>query len=188
MKQDQYDPSEGDELPWCVRVLSRPPIELDDSMSDEALASELAERLEALLDADSCDATPEGWQKLAIALALRHEPGLKINTPADRPPRKGGREPDASVWGHLLSLNQEIRRLKAAGIKRGVVKQAAKIVRQQLGGKARNAPSVARLQNIISESKRGTFRFPRFLERIPWGRRIDRALAEATKRLEKIGE
>jgi hypothetical protein len=48
MKQDQYDPSEDYRLPWWVSVLDRPPIELDDTMSDEALASELAERLEAL--------------------------------------------------------------------------------------------------------------------------------------------
>ena len=186
MKKDTYDPPEDYELPWCVRVLSRPPIKVDNSMSDEALASELAERLKALLEANSCDATPEGWRKLAIALALRHE--LKINTPADRPPRKGGREPDPSGWLHLMMLNQEIRRITAAGIKRGVGKKAANIVHQKLGGKARNAPSVARLQNIISKSKRGAFRFPRFMERMRWEHRIDRALAEATKRLEKIGE
>jgi hypothetical protein len=53
MKKEQYDPSEDDDLPWCVRVLSRPPIELDDTMSDEALASELAERLEARFSGES---------------------------------------------------------------------------------------------------------------------------------------
>ena len=60
MKKEQYDPSEDYELPGWVSVLGRPPIELDDTMSDETLASELAERLEALLESIECDATPEG--------------------------------------------------------------------------------------------------------------------------------
>jgi hypothetical protein len=166
---------EDDEIPWCARVLERPPIDIE-AMPDADLETELAERLTALLEAYRCEATPEGWRTLAIKLALEHERGLKIITPVDRKPRQGGRETETESWTHLLMLNQERKKCRTNA-------EAAKAVHKMLGGKRRGAPSIRRLQNILSEAKSGRFRHPRWMQRWTWEWRIDDAIAKVVDRI-----
>ena len=70
---------------WITETLSRPPLRVDDSATSDSLKAELSERLEALLASyNGLEPTAEGWRALALALALKHEPAFKIETPVDR--------------------------------------------------------------------------------------------------------
>jgi hypothetical protein len=169
--------TDEDRIPDCVRVLERGPIELNESTSDADLVPELEERLRALLEKYVCEPTTEGWRRLAIELALRYEPGLKIITPVDRRTREAGREPKVEAWGYLLMLNQE-RKKQPSNV------EAARAVHRKLRGKPGRAPSIGRLANILSDAEHGRFLFPRFLQRVPWERQIDRAVTKAVRRIE----
>lgn len=70
-------------------VLARPPIRISDATAVSDLVPEMQDRIEALLDSYGCDGSAEGWRKLAISLALKHEAAFKVETPADRTGRSG---------------------------------------------------------------------------------------------------
>lgn len=82
---DDYDPNE-----WIYEALGRPPLRVMDDTTAGDIAAEVEARIEALLVASGCEPTPDGWRRLAVLLALRHEPAFKIETPVDRA-SKGGR-------------------------------------------------------------------------------------------------
>jgi hypothetical protein len=164
-----------DATEWCVRVLKRPPIDLQ-SISDADLEDELEDRLEALLLLYQCG----GWKDLAIKLALKYERALKIITPVDRKPRQGGREPGNETLSYLWALNQERKKCKTDA-------EAAKLVHKKLKGRT-HAPSLRRLQNILSEAKSGRYRsYPRWMRRLPFENRIDAAIAKAVEESQPSG-
>jgi hypothetical protein len=49
----------------------------------------------------------------------------------------------------------------------------------------REGLSVGRLQNIAAESKSRRLKLPRWLQRWPWNRKIESALDDAARRLER---
>ncbi|KQV33121.1 hypothetical protein ASE37_18845 [Rhizobium sp. Root268] len=74
-----------DQLPAWVDVLQRGPIAVTEHTSEEDLAVEMAERLDALLRShNGLRPTAEGWRQLALELALKYEPLFTIETPVDR--------------------------------------------------------------------------------------------------------
>lgn len=85
---------------WIDEVLSRPPIRVLDDVEPEHIVAEMKERLEALMAChNGCEPTEDGWRRLALALALKHEPVFAIETPADRSGRSGaaGAQPTAKT-------------------------------------------------------------------------------------------
>jgi hypothetical protein len=168
------------EVPEWARVLDRPKLKLD-KLSPEQLATELGERLSALIEAHHIDATTlEGWRELAVILAVNHHPSFQ---PAGPKLKRG--KPKGISWDKWLTsfavqsrrakLERELDATKIANPKvkfdeKGLQKKAAKQIRREMHGAelaerrlkvqagdpaptVRNAPSVKRLENIVAEVK-----------------------------------
>lgn len=71
-------------------VLARRPIRISDETKVGDLVPEMRERIGALLNLYGCEASLEGWRKLALTLAMAHEPAFKLETPADRTGSRSG--------------------------------------------------------------------------------------------------
>lgn len=165
------------DLPEWAAPLTAGPIVLDADTPAETLSAALEERLAALLRLYGCDPTPEGWKDLALRLALEHRvadtPIMEVRTPVDREPGSGGRpiDPKQQRWVH--AVRREMRADPSLTAKAA----AAKVKKNH-----KDAPSGARLQNILADSKRA----PRpLLPRLTWEARINDALSEAAIRLER---
>jgi hypothetical protein len=172
----------GDFDTWLVSILKRPPIDLQ-SISDSDLEDELEERIGALLSFYGCEATAEGWRGLALKLALKHEPMLKIITPADRVPGAGGREPE-ETFRYLFMLNNARKKYKSnAETAKGIHRELKKT-----RGKNGTVPSVRRLQNILSEAAAGRVPHPRWMQRLAFEQRIDAVMTKAIEALEAAQE
>ena len=124
--------------------LFREPISITDETTAEDLTEEIEERLSALLSYYNCDASPEGWRDLALRLALEHEPAMKIETPADRKPGKGGREPGFAPLMWRSAMRAEMRK-GATGA------AAARTVRKRFA-KNPKLPGIGRLKNLASSA------------------------------------
>lgn len=164
-----------DGIPDWARPLTRGPIEVDERTTFDELAKEFSERLDALMKHYQCDATPEGWRRLALRLALDHEieqgtPAMRVIVPVDRLPEAGGAEPGKN-WGLAARLEKRARDL-------GSIKAAAKELAKTTG------LSVGRLQNIAADKKAGRVSKPRGIQRMPWNQWIAAALETAADRLE----
>jgi hypothetical protein len=158
---------------WIVETLSRKPLRVADDTAVDDITIEFEERLEALLAANHLDATADGWRKLALLLAMLHEPAFAIETPADRS-TLGGRP---AAMGNFIArslMKQEIRAIEAeTGVKRGAQAKAAKVVADKLGiseGTANNSVSRAPVQ---TDAQR----------RAPYQHKAEAALAIAAERL-----
>lgn len=116
-------------------VLARPPIRIDDSTVATDLVPEMQDRLEALMESYGCDGTDEGWRKLAISLALRHEAAFKVETPVDRTGRSG--KGGAPIGMQRFRIRSEVAKERKAGVskrKAGVSeREAARRVAERLG-------------------------------------------------------
>jgi hypothetical protein len=86
-------------------TLSRDPVRISDDTSIKDVVPEMRERLEALMDLYGCDASLEGWRKLALTLAMAHEPAFRVETPADRTGASGlGGRPIGMKRFHIRSV------------------------------------------------------------------------------------
>lgn len=140
MSDDQNDP------------LARPPLRVDDETSVADLVPELQDRLGALLELHGCDAAAEGWQKLALALAIQHEPAFMIETPADRTGRSGagGRPVGMQTW----RLRHEwLKEMKGGGSERAIASRLEK----RLGIKAETIRSAVRRDAKSDKMRRADY-------------------------------
>lgn len=115
-------------LPAWVDVLDRKPIQVSDDTRAEDIQEEFAERLLALLDShNGLEPTADGWRRLALELALKHEPAFKIETPADREGRSGigGRPAGWSNFIQRSAVKQELRNNPGISM-RAAAKKAAR--------------------------------------------------------------
>ena len=172
-----YDPSSEDEVPWYERVLSRAPIAIEETVSDGALAIELLERLGALLESYHCDATPEGWRNLALRLAIKHEPGLRIELPIDRDRAINDRERSANVWANAVALRRQIED--------GADTQERAAARLQTWLKTHRpaSPQGNSLKSMAAEMKHGRSSVPRWVHHWLWDSMVMNAAIAASKRL-----
>lgn len=164
--------SADNDIPWCAEVLSRKAIRMTSATTPEALAGELQERLEALLVANNCDATPKGWRDLALKLALQYERAFRVIAPVDRDPdAPTGAEPGGCYWEAL-----ETRKLATRD--KISISAAARVIAKKWGRNART------IENAVTKLNDGRLTPPRWLQRMPWRRTIDDAILAAAKSIE----
>ncbi len=150
-------------------VLARDPIRVSDETKVEDLVPEMRERIEALLDLYGCDASLEGWRKLALSLALEHVPTFKLETPADRTGSRSG------IGGRPVTM--ETFRLRGEWLK-------------EMDGGGSERAIAARLEKrlgIPAETIRGRVRrkqpMPDSMHRATYTVIAEHALADAAKTL-----
>lgn len=135
-------------------VLARTPVRVGDETKVADLVPEMRERIEALLDLYGCDASIEGWRKLALALAIEHVPAFKLETPADR---SGGR---SGIGGRPVTM--ETFRLRSEWLQEmhggGSERDIAARLEKRLGIPAETIRSrVRRKQQMPDAMRRATY-------------------------------
>ncbi|MDX8517953.1 hypothetical protein [Mesorhizobium dulcispinae] len=156
-------------LPHWVDVLGRGPMAVDEGTSDDELAAEMAERLQALLAShNGLEPTADGWRQLALELALKHEPAFQIETPVDRNGRSGiGGRPVG--WQTFV-----LRSLMRAEMRKGAnQKEAARKVARSTGKAA------GTLNNVLSRRAQA----PDSMRRAPFEWKAERAAKLAARKL-----
>lgn len=153
---------------WIAEILGRSPIRIDGYTDETALTEEMTERLDALLQSNNCDASPEGWRDLAIALALKHEPAFKIETPVDRTGQSGagGRPVDWKPWIMRQMMRQATKKF-------GSRKEAGKRLARK------HSPSAKTFENMLSREQP----LPDDMRRWDFEWKADRAIRKAAQHL-----
>jgi hypothetical protein len=82
------------------------PPDFDDLINDEAVIDQIASRLEAVFKRYRCDLNDGGWRDLALKLALKYEPVLKLRA-VDEEDSDASTLPVAFV--NTVLLRQEMR-------------------------------------------------------------------------------
>ncbi|BBF93425.1 hypothetical protein [Blastochloris tepida] len=112
IKTDDERPDfpEDDALPDWAAPLTAGPIPVTSEATVDDLAAIIAPRLEALMRVYGAEPTPEGWRRLAIGLALSHEPSLRMWGVHDRPHDEPGRRKDRARLEDGWRLQKEAKR------------------------------------------------------------------------------
>jgi hypothetical protein len=195
----------GEEVPECVRILGRPPIDIR-FMKDEDLYQEFRTRIAALLETNMVEAGGDCWRELAIKLAMAHEPAFQIITKVDPLPGSG-RPQDQSRWGIISDFHVSIKRAQAnadaAAIRDGkvatkvsVAQIAAQVVRRwtrDIAAARRKygdskeylkIPSAKTLQNLASQPNP----FPFAWQRLDHAAKAERVAIRAAQDIEDATE
>lgn len=153
---------------WIAEALSRAPIKVADYADEEVITAEMSDRLEALLAANGCEPTAEGWRELALALAMRHEPAFALETPADRTGKSGsGGRPTGFA---NFALRSRMKKEMAKGVSQS---EAARRVARKIG--------VAEGTAMNALSRRAPS--PDIIRRAPYDQIAHRALKAAARKL-----
>jgi hypothetical protein len=175
--EDRYGPEEA---AW-IEPLSRKPVRLRETTTDEELDRELSERLSAVLEMRGLAATPEGWRELALYYLVQKGAPLEFVTDVDL--IQGGHDGSAMETFILRSAAAKLRRSGQA--KSNV--EAAKILAKARGEKR----TVGTIKKLLSTSKSAAAQasppqWSRAERRIPSELRVLRVLDIVARRLEEI--
>jgi hypothetical protein len=121
--EDRYGPDE----PAWLEPLSRGPIRLRETTTDDDLDLELSDRLSAVLEMRGLAATPEGWRELALYYLVQKGAPLEFITDGDLV--QGGHDGAAM---HTFILRAAAAKLKRSGLAKNNV-EAAKILAKRKG-------------------------------------------------------
>jgi hypothetical protein len=174
---DVYGPEEAG---W-IQVLSRKPIRLKETMTDEELDRELSERLSAVLEMRGLAATLEGWRELALYYLVQKGAPLEFVTDVDL--IQGGH--DGAAMDTFI-LRDAAAKLKRSGHAKNNV-EAAKILAKGRGEKR----TVGTIKKLLSTSKSAAAQatspqWSRAERRMPSEFRVLRVLEKVARRLEEI--
>lgn len=115
-----------DYSPEWVAILARGPMRVTEYTSEEELATEMAERLDALFRShNGLEPNAEGWRQLALELALKYEPLFSIDTPDDRK-NLGGRPVGIGNFSLRSQMKAEMRKGKSQAEAARAVSKASK--------------------------------------------------------------
>jgi hypothetical protein len=164
-----------------IEVLSRKPIRLKETTTDQELDRELTERLLAVLEKRGLEATPEGWRDLAFYCLVQKGAPLEFVTDADLV--QGGHDGAAMA---TFILRNEASKLKRSGRAKSNV-EAATILAKQKGERR----TVGAIKKLLSTSKSAAAQatspqWSRADRRMPSEFRVLRALEKVARRLEEI--
>jgi hypothetical protein len=161
--------------------LSRKPIRLKDTTTDEELAHELSERLAAVLEMRSLEPTPEGWRELALYYLVQKGAPLEFITDIDL--IQGGHDGAAM---DTFVLRAAASKLKRSGQAKNNV-EAAKILAKEKGEKRKVGTIIKLLSTSKSTSAQAAPpQWSRAERRMPNEFRVLRILNTVAKRLEEI--
>lgn len=136
-------------------VLARAAVRVDDTTLVSDLVPEMRERLEALMELYGCDASPDGWRKLALELALKHESVFRVETPADRtgPSGIGGAPIDMKVWRLRHEWLKEMAVVPIGTAEREIARR----LERRLGIKASTIRGAVRRDAMSDEMRRANY-------------------------------
>jgi hypothetical protein len=175
--EQRYGPEEPD---W-IEPLSREPVRLRETTTDEELDREISERLGAILESRSLAANAAGWRDLALHLLIQKGAPLEFVTDLDLV--QGG--PDGSALDHFI-LRSTAKKLKELGQAKDNV-EAAKLLAKAKGEK-RAWGTINKLLSKpkISPHESRVSLWPRADRRIASEWRVLRILERVANRLEGI--
>lgn len=157
-----------DRVPDYVEVLSRGPIRIMDDTPIDALADEMAKRLQALLDShNGLEPTADGWRQLALELALKYDPAFKVETPVDR----------ESIGGRPVGLGAFILRSRMKAEMRDGKTQAE--AARSIAKKSKGKVAAKTAQNALSRRAEA----PDSMRRAPYEWKADNAMRIAARKL-----
>jgi hypothetical protein len=175
--EGRYGPEEA---AW-IEPVSRKPLRLRETTTDDELDRELSERLSAVLEMRGLAATPEGWRELALYYLVQKGAPLEFVTDVDL--IQGGHDGAAM---ETFILRAAAAKLKRAGEAKSNV-EAAKILANEKGEKR----TVGTIEKLLSTSKSAAAQvspphWSRAERRMPSELRILRILNRVARRLEEI--
>ncbi|MBB3978895.1 hypothetical protein GGQ64_004130 [Rhizobium azooxidifex] len=157
-----------DHLPEWVEVLGRGPIRVTELTDENELATEMGERLDALLKShNGLEPNATGWRQLALELALKYDPLFRIDTPDDR----------SNTGGRPVGMGNFMLRSRMKANMRGGQSQAeaARTISKQSKGEI----SFKTANNALSRKGQA----PDFMRRWPHEWKADRAMRLAAAKL-----
>jgi hypothetical protein len=137
---DRYGPEEA---AW-IEPLSRKPLRLRDTTTDDELERELSERLSAVLEMRGLTATAEGWRELALYYLVQKGAPLAFVTDTDL--IQGGHDGAAM---ETFMLRTAAAKLKRSGLVKNN-KEAAKLLAKEKGQK-RTAGTIEKLLSTSNQ-------------------------------------
>jgi hypothetical protein len=175
--EHRYGPEEA---AW-IEPVSRKPLRLRETTTDEELDGELSERLSAVLKMHGLAATSEGWRELALYYLVQK--GAPLEFVADVDLIQGGHDGAAMETFMLRAAAAKLRRSGEA--KNNV--EAAKILAKEKGEKR----TVGTIEKLLSSPKSAAAQasppqWSRAERRMPSEFRVLRILNRVARRLEEI--
>jgi hypothetical protein len=164
-----------------MEPLSRKPLRLGETTTDEELERELSERLSAVLEMRGLAATPEGWRELALYYLVQEGAPLEFVTDVDL--IQGGHDGAAMKTFILRSAAAKLRR---SGLAKNNVEAATLLAKVK--GEKRTAGTIEKLLSTSKSAAAQASRpqWSRAERRIPSEIRVLRVLDLVARRLEEI--
>lgn len=143
---------DDDSIPEWARPLFSGPVNLGE-ISTQELTSVVEAKLTALLKLYECDATADGWRRLALILVTQHQfAGMKVmdvKRSDDRPVGSVGRPADPNFWLWVAEIA-----MLFPSREKSVKAAAEKVHRKYRKHPELKVPTARRLENIFAASKR----------------------------------
>ena len=162
-------------------VLENRPVRIFDSEPTTAtLSKKFDQRILSVLAKYECEPTEAGLCKLAVVLALKHEPEMRVETPVDRRKKEAGAEPKITrvLCQYLVDGLVEMGKSKS---------DAAKWLtcnwKRMSHFTTSPAPSAASIRNMVTPSGRRNTRIPRAILRERYEKFAKVAAFEAAERI-----
>lgn len=154
------------------------PVRLDSS-DEPALTAQFMARLGALLTAHHCEASPEGWRRLAVMLALRHESTFKDASLVNQQGLSEPPTPKPDAWANARLLKRQIESRATSH------EEAAELLQDWVASKGHRPHEAQPLDRLVVELRNARRNFPGWIHGWLRDRTVLKSAMLAAERLSK---